>query len=472
MTRRHLFLAAVLLASACTSSPMPGLAPTDVPARFEQAAPQDAPVWPSTTWWQGFRDAQLSDLIARAQANNLDLYQAAARVRQADARARQAGAALLPTVGLNASTITFYGQTGSASQHETDYGAAVGVSYDLDFWGKNRDVLASAEAARTASVADRATIALTVTAGVAATYFQLLAIQDRIGIAKQALQSSQDILNIVERRVRAGYAANADLTQERANMAAQQAALPALEQQALEARTALALLLGVAPERFVLQPARLADIAIPSVQPGLPSALLTRRPDIAMAEANLAGAHADLAAAHKAFLPDISLTASGGAAYPALAAAVDTLPGFGLAANGGAALAQAIFDGGRIKGRIEETKAREDELLGAYRAAVIASFSDVENALGNVAHLAAQQTALEEHVAQSERVLAAAQRKYAAGYADFLTVIDAQRMLYTARDQLADIRRARLAALVTLFKALGGGWQQPAMADAASRPSP
>jgi NodT family efflux transporter outer membrane factor (OMF) lipoprotein len=336
----------------------------------------------------------------------------------------------------------------------------LGVSYDLDFWGKNRDALNSANAARTASVADRATVALTVTASVATTYFQLLALQDRIEIARQTLASSQDILNIVQRRVRAGYAANADLTQEEANMAAQQATSPVLEQQALETRSTLATLLGVPPEGFAMKPAQLAGITIPAVQPGLPSELLTRRPDIAMAEANLVGAHADLAVARKAYLPDISLTANGGVAYPALAAAVDTLPGFGLAANGGAALAQAIFDGGKIQGRIEETQAREDELLGAYRAAVIASFTDVENALGNVAHLAAQQAALEIQVAKSEKVLIAAQRKYTAGYADFLTVTDAQRSLYTARDQLADVRRARLAALVTLFKALGGGWQR------------
>jgi NodT family efflux transporter outer membrane factor (OMF) lipoprotein len=460
MTRRYLPLAAVLLVSACTNSPMPVLAPTDVPVRFEQPISSSAPLWPSESWWEGFGDPQLTALIARAQANNLDLYQAAARVRQADARARQAGAALLPTIGLNGSTNTFYGQASGVSQHETDYSTALGVSYDLDFWGKNRDLVSSADAARNATIADRATVALTVTAGVANTYFQLLALRDRIETARANLKSSQDILNIVERRVRAGYAANSDLTQERANMAAQQAALPPLEQQALEARSALATLLGIPPENFSVQPAQLADLTIPAVRPGLPSELLIRRPDIAAAEANLVAAHADLAAARKAFLPDITLTANGGVAYPALAAAVDTLPGFGLAANGAAALAQVIFDGGKTQGKIDETKAREDELLGAYRAAVIASFSDVENALGNVAHLSAQQAALEEQVAQAKKILAVARRKYTAGYADFLIVTDAQRMLYAARDRLADIRRARLATLVTLFKALGGGWQR------------
>jgi multidrug efflux system outer membrane protein len=194
------------------------------------------------------------------------------------------------------------------------------------------------------------------------------------------------------------------------------------------------------------------------VTPGLPSELLTRRPDVMAAEANLAAAHADLAAARAAFLPDITLTANGGFAYPALAAAIDTLPGTGLAAGIGASLVQSIFDNGRIQGRIDETRAREEELLAAYRAAAIAAFSDVENALGNISHLAAQEAALREQVVQAEKVLGAARRKYTAGYGDFLIVTVAERTLNAAKDQLADIHRARLVALVALYKALGGGW--------------
>jgi multidrug efflux system outer membrane protein len=468
MTRRAFLLAAILLVPGCTNSPMPTLNKSDVPATFEGPNSGDKPIWPAATWWQNFHDPQLSALIEQAQSANLDIYQAAARVRQADARVRQAGAALLPTVGLNASATAFDGEANGVSQHETDYGAALGVSYDLDFWGKNRDAVESARAARNAGIADRAVIALTVTTGVATTYFQLSAIHDRLEIARANLASSQAIFNVVRRRVLAGYAANADLIQEQANMAAQEAAVPALEQQEVEARDALAILLGAPPEKFAVQPVHLAAITIPVVQPGLPSELLLRRPDIASAEANLIGAHADLSVARKAFLPNISLSGAAGAAYPALAAAVDTLPGLGLAASGGAALTQAIFDGGRLSGKIQESQAREDELLGAYRAAVIASFSDVENALNNVAHLEQQQHALELQVSQSEKVLSAAQRKYVAGYADFLTITDAQKSLYSARDQLADVRRARLAAIVLLFKALGGGWNAGTLNETAT----
>jgi NodT family efflux transporter outer membrane factor (OMF) lipoprotein len=266
---------------------------------------------------------------------------------------------------------------------------------------------------------------------------------------------------VVQRRVDAGYSPSSDLTQERANLAAQQAAIPPLEQQELEAKNALAILTGRPPEGFNVQGQSLQGLAGPVVAPGLPSALLTRRPDIVTAESNLAAAHADVAAARAAMLPDITLTAAAGIENPFINAAVNAIPGTGLALSAGAALVQNVFDGGKLQAKTDETLAREQELLAAYRAAVFAAFGDVENALGNLGHLQAQETALAEQVTEAEGVLRAAQRKYTAGAADFLVVTDAERSLYAARDQLADIRRARLIASVALYKALGGGWSNP-----------
>jgi NodT family efflux transporter outer membrane factor (OMF) lipoprotein len=461
MIRLLLAFAMTAALAGCADTPTPRLAPGDVPAAFAGSPTGAAPIWPKAGWWRGFGDPQLSRLIAAAQADNLDIAQAEARLRQADARARQAGAALLPSIGLNAGIDTLYGTAKGTSQHETDWSAALGASYELDFWGKNRAALESANAGRTASAADRATIALSVTAAVADTYFQLLSLRQRIALAKANLKTSQEILALVQRRVSAGYAAASDLTQQRAAMAAQEALLPALEQQETETSDALAILLGRPPEGFSVTGDGLAGVAVPAVAPGLTAELLARRPDIAAAEANLAAAHADLKVARTAFLPDITLTASGGAAYPALAAAVDTLPGTGLAADAGASLVQMIFDGGRIAARTDEAKARETELLAAYRASVIAAFSDVENGLAAASHLKSQEAALADQVSQSRKVLVAARRKYDAGYSDFLAVTDAQRNLNAAEDQLADARRARLAAAVALFKAMGGGWTAP-----------
>ena len=410
--RRIIRSTAVLVCLAgCAQTPPPPLPAGDIPPTFEQAGDGKAPLWPAQDWWTGFGNPQLSTLMATARDNNLDIAQAAARLRQADARAKQAGAPLLPSLGLNAGANSLYGQAKGTSLHETDWSAALGASYELDFWGKNRDALQSASAARTASAADRAAVGLTVSASVANAFFQLLSLRERMEIARANLQASEETLRLVQRRVDAGYAATSDLTQERANMAAQRAVLPGLAQQELEARNALGILLGRPPEGLVVTGDGLADMSGPIISPGLPSELLARRPDVMAAEANLAAAHADLAAARAAFLPSITLTATGGVAYPALAAAVDTLPGTGLAAGIGASLVQSIFDNGKIQGRIDEAKGREEELLAAYRAAAIAAFSDVENALGNISHLAAQESALRDQVVQAEKVLGAARRK-------------------------------------------------------------
>jgi NodT family efflux transporter outer membrane factor (OMF) lipoprotein len=462
MIRKALLLSSALVLAGCAQpTPPPGLPQGDIPAAFEQAASMAAH-WPTPDWWKDFGSSELIALEAAAQNGNLDIVQAAARLRQADARARQAGAALMPTVSLNGNGQNFTGAGGSGSGNETDFFAGVGASYELNFWGKNKATTDSAEASRRASAADRDTVGLTVSAAIANGYFQLLALRERIAVAEDNLKSAQAILSVVQRRVAAGYAPNSDLTQARAGLAAQQGVLPALQQQELEARTALALLLGRPPEGFAVAANGLAGIAAPAVAPGLPAELLTRRPDIVTAEANLAAAHADVAAARAAMLPDITLTADAGLQNPALNAAVLTLGGTGFALNLGASLVHTIFDGGKLQAKTAETEAREEELLAAYRATVIAAFGDVENALGSLAHLSAQETALQDQVSQSEAVLRAAQRKYTAGGADFLVVTDAQRGLYTARDQLSDMRRARLAASVALFKALGGGWQKPA----------
>jgi NodT family efflux transporter outer membrane factor (OMF) lipoprotein len=459
MRRPALLLSCALLAAcAQQTTPPPGLAPGDVPAAFEQG--MGAAAWPAPDWWQGFGSSELTALETAARQGNLDIAQAAARLRQADARARAAGAALMPTVSLNGNAQNFTGANASGSGNESDFFAGLGASYELDFWGKNKAGLESAEALRAASAAGRATVALTVSAAIADGYFQLLALRERLAVAEDNLKSAQTILSVVQRRVTAGYAPNSDLTSARLGLAAQQAALPALQQQELEARTALAILLGRPPEGFAIATRSLSGIAAPAVAPGLPSELLARRPDIATAEASLAAAHADIAAARAAMMPSISLTAEAGLQNPAVNAAVLTLDGAGFALNLGASLVHTIFDGGRLAAKTAETEAREEELLAAYRAAVIAAFGDVENALGNLAHLAAQERALQDEASAAEGVLRAAQRKYTAGGADFLVVTDAQRSLYAVRDQLADIRRARLTASVALFKALGGGWDR------------
>jgi NodT family efflux transporter outer membrane factor (OMF) lipoprotein len=417
---------------------------------FEQTMPANAPIWPTPEWWRGFSSTELDNLIATTQTQNLDLAAAEARVLQADARVRETGAALLPTVtaGANATKQT----------HSGTFSASLGASYEFDFWGRNHDLLAASQAVSKATRADRETVALTATAGTANTYFQLLSLRERLAIARLNLESAQSVLTITEARVRDGIATPLELAQERAQIAGLQSTIPQLEQQELQTRSALALLLGRPPEGFEVTGTELVDLVLPAVAPGLPSELLIRRPDVVSAEASLESAHANVEAARAAFFPTISLTGSGGLASAALTGLIANPAGsfaFGLS------LAQTIFDAGRLSAQSDEARAREQELIATYRSAAITAFSEVENSLGGIAYFAQQEGFQAEQEAQSEQAFNIAQLRYREGVADFLSVLDAQRTLYQARDQLGQIRLQRLQAIVGLYKALGGGWTDP-----------
>ena len=231
-----------------------------------------------------------------------------------------------------------------------------------------------------------------------------------------------------------------------------------LEQTEFEARTALALLLGRPPENFQVATKPLDELREPTVAAGLPSELLMRRPDLMLAETNLRAGHADLAVARAAMFPSISLTAGAGVQNPALPATVLTIPGVGPSFALGASLVQPIFDHGRLKAQRDEVAAKEEELLAGYRTAIVSALIDVENALAEIHHLNVSQDYQLENIAQSERAFDGAKLRYEAGSGDYLTLLEAQRTLYMARDQFVQYKLARLTALVGLNKALGGGW--------------
>jgi NodT family efflux transporter outer membrane factor (OMF) lipoprotein len=454
-TRRILLagVCALALAACATTTPVPELGSSDVPMGFEQPTASAAPIWPKPDWWRDFGSEELNTLILATQGGNLDLIAAETRILQADARVREVGSALLPTVSIGADTNL---QTGS---NATPTGISLGASYEFDFWGRNRSLLRAAQASNRATRADRETVALTAVAATASTYFQLLSLRERLETARLNLENAQAVLAITEARVRNGIASPLELAQQRQTIAGQQAQIPALEQQELETRAALALLLGRPPEGFSVSARDLVSIEAPSVAPGLPSELLVRRPDVVTAEANLEGANANLAAARAALLPSISLTGSGGASSGTLTGIV-TNPLF--SASVGISIAQTIFDAGRREAVTDEARAREQELLLAYRSTVITAFSEVETTLGSIANLDAQEMFQAEQVAQADMAFTIAQARYREGVDDFLIVLDSQRSLYSARDQLQQTRLAQLLALVALYKALGGGWEDPA----------
>jgi NodT family efflux transporter outer membrane factor (OMF) lipoprotein len=457
-----------LLAVGCALHEVEQAQPT-LPPTFAAGGVGSAASWPGQNWYHNFGSAELSALVEQASSDNLDLSAARARVAQADARARQAGAAILPSVDAGGNGNYLAGHSVNGSAHETDWGVLLTASYEVDFWGKNRATARSASRLADASRADRDTVALTTLAAVANGYFQVLSLRERLAIATLNLNAAQKLLDVIQARFDVGLSNPVELASQKAALATAGLVIPDLQRQEAEALAALALLLGRAPEQFSVQSRSLDALLEPTIGSGLPAELLTRRPDIFMAEANLKAANADLVAARAALLPSLSLTASGGVQNPALNAAVISLSGAGPTLNLGASLTQTIFDHGRLQAVRAEAQAKDDELVAAYKASILSALGDVEIALSAVGRLQNARALQEENVAQSERAFDGATLRYKAGSGDFLTVLEAQRTLYAAREQFSQYRFARFQACVALYKALGGGWQAPTAKSKDSR---
>ena len=343
-----------------------------------------ATVWPAPAWWQTFGDPQLTTLIEQAQANNRDLVIAAARVTQAEARSALQRSALFPQIGAQGGYVGG-GCAGLGCQqfpNRQSLDLTFNASYELDFWGLARDNLRAAdEQLKSARFAQQAA-ALTVVANVGTQYLNVLAIRRRITIARENIAAINDILDVIKLRVKTGATSHLDLAREQAQIETVQAQLPSLETQEKQAIYTLAVLLGRPPEEFDVAPADLEKVLPPAITPGLPSELLLRRPDIAQAEADLASAHANVDAARAAFLPQISLTGSGGFVSSALGTLLHS-SNFGY--DYGANLLQAIFDGGKLAGQKDLAESTEKEFVAAYQSAALNGYADVELALTQVA---------------------------------------------------------------------------------------
>lgn len=432
---------------------------------WNEAAPANAAAV-SATWWESFESAELQSLIAEALAGSPDLAIATERVRQAEAQVRVAGASLFPVLsaGGDTSSRRTGGAQGAATSSAT--GLTLTASYELDLWGRNRAGVRSAESSLAATQFDRDTARLTLVSGVATSYFDVLALRTRLAIARENLAIAERVLELVRARARNGVASALDVSRQEATVLSQRAALLPVELLERQTLAALAILLGRPPEGFDVEETRIADLAVPEIDPGLPAELLVRRPDLASSEALLAASNADVAAARAALLPSIKLTGAAGLASGALLSLVSggTTSAIGIAAS----ILQPIFDGGRLRGQKAIAESRERELVETYRKAILSALVDVEQALAGTSRLG-QQEQLQESVRERAREsLRLAEVRYRAGADDLLTVLDAQRTLFSAQDQLAQVRQSRLQAAVNLYKALGGGWTGPEAAVAGS----
>jgi multidrug efflux system outer membrane protein len=440
------------------------LTPQIAPKSFSGQIIGPEQVWPQSGWWRTFESPELSDLIEKSHAGNRDLAVSVARVMQAHAQTTIQRAALFPQINAQAQALRSpsgtSGQsiTGQSFSAGNSFGLTFGASYELDFWGLARDNLRAAnEALKSARYAQQA-VALTVTANVANTYFSVLALRVRIAIANEDVAAINGILNTINLRVSTGKSSRLDLAQEQAQVESVLAQLPVLEEQELEARVALAVLLGEPPQGFEVKTHNLDAFHLPVVQAGLPSELLLRRPDVAQAEANLAAAHANLDVARAAFLPQFALTGNGGFAGTAINA---LLHGPNFAWDFGANLLQTVFDGGKLVGQKDLARATQEQLIASYQSAVLNAYADVENALGQVSNNSKAEIHLGREVEAAREAFKISQLQYRQGATELLTVLQAQQTLFAAEDQLAQTMLAHMQAVVHLFEALGGGWMEP-----------
>ncbi len=444
-----------------SDKPEPAL---DIPQSYDASSPKPEvaeAALPPLDWWRGFRSRELTEIIEQARAANLDIAAAIARIVQADAQARIAGAPLLPGVTLDASATRSRASqstgtgTGGGPSERNNVQATLSASYEIDFWGKNRSALRVAEETAVASRYDREVVGLTTVVSAANAYFQVLAAQDRLQAARENQASATRVLDLIKQRVNAGTASALDTAQQESIVNTQRAAIPPLEQTLKQNRNALAVLMARSPESVRVRGGTLRAIAYPRITPGLPSELLTQRPDIREAEAQLAAANANVENARAQMLPSVTLTGEGG--YQSAILRTLLRPESALFSFG-AGLTQPIFDGLRLQGNLDLTKGRQDELLQNYRKAVISGFADVENALDGIRQTALRERLQGDVVNSSRRAFDIAEQRLREGTVDLVTVLQTQQTLYQAQDTLAQARLAHVQAIVSLYQALGGGW--------------
>ena len=451
--------------------PEPGL---DIPQSYDggprNEVTAEAAV-PPLDWWRKFHSRELTEIVEEARAANLDIAAAVARIVQADAQSRVAGAPLLPAIDLNGSgshsrASQTLGGSGSSSggSERNHFQASLTASYEIDFWGKNRAALRAAEETAVASRYDREVVGLATVVSAANAYFQVLGAQDRLRVARENIASATRVLKLIQEREKAGTASALEIAEQQSVVNTQRAAIPPLEQTLQQNRNALAVLIARSPERVRVRGGSLRAIAIPRVTPGLPSELLAQRPDIREAEAQLAAANANVEIARAQMLPSITLTGEGGYESALLKTLFRPESVIYSVAGG---LAQPIFEGGRLLGNLDLQKGRQDELLQIYRKAVISGFADVENALVGIRQSANRERLQRDVVTSSRRAFDISEERLRQGTIDLVTVLQTQQTLFQAEDALVQYRLAHLQAIVSLYQALGGGWlPKPVEADA------
>ncbi|MFT3856672.1 MAG: efflux transporter outer membrane subunit [Aquabacterium sp.] len=483
MTRLLTPLMAALVLAGCATAPTPPQAQIDVPAAFKEAAAlqgswkaaEPAESQPRGEWWLAFNDPALTDLQQQAAVANPSLAAAAARVKAARALLTASRSGLFPQVNLNAGVTrqktspALQGLAADASvPPATVWQAGIGASYEIDLFGRVANGIDAAQSDLQATEAGYRSVLLALQADVAQAYYLLRTLDAEVAVLAGTQDLRQQTLQLIERRRAAGDVSELDVSRARTDLATTRAELQGLQGQRQRAEHALAVLLGRAPAAYSFEARPLpADVQVPQVPAGLPSALLERRPDVAAAQARMMAATSRVGQARSALFPALVLTGQRGqASYELsdlfhwdartwLASAVMSLP---------------LFDGGRNRAAITSAEASLEASVADYRQSVLNAFGDVEGQLSSLGAVRAQSESLAEAVVAARRAAELADKRYRAGEDSYLTLIDTQRSLLAIERQAVQLRGAWASSTVGLIRALGGGWGAPADRTAASAP--
>jgi multidrug efflux system outer membrane protein len=453
------FVLALAALAGCAVGPNYQRPAVDSPAAFRGDNAVTNASFADLAWWRVYQDDTLRALIREAFTNNYDLRIAFARVEQARAVAQQARAQFVPNLNYNGVV-----SRGRNDVFGTEYpnnggmlssaATTLNTFWEVDLWGRVRRLNESARAQFLASAEARHGVRLTLLSNVASDYFQLLELDEAVAITRRTTNSFGESLQIFTQRAEGGAASDLESSRAEAALADAMAAIPILEDQISFAENELCLLLG-RPPGPINRPGPAGVALPPEVPAGLPSALLERRPDVREAEQLLRSANAQIGVAVAECFPEIGLTAFLGKVSPQLSAF--TLGG----ANAWSLTAQAsgpIFEGGRLVGQYRQAKAARDQARLQFQQTALAALRDVSDALLQRERLAEIREQQAREVAALEKAVKLSTERYIAGKASYYEVLEAQQQLFPAQLNLAGTRRDQQLAVVSLFKALGGGW--------------
>jgi multidrug efflux system outer membrane protein len=465
-----------------------------VPSAFTPAATvgsDTTPTRPSPTdlsdWWRRFDDPLLSDLVARATAGNLQIAQSAARLAQARESLIQTRGNLLPSVSGSAGATRNFTRGGSSSivvgggnggggtvittggsSGRTQLSLGIDASWQAGLFGGLRRSLEAARADEATSRFDLDAVRTSVAGEVASNYIQVRLAQARLAIARSTLRTQDDNLQIAGWRVRAGLVSSLDSEQARAQRAQTAASIPSLETSYVQAVSRLGVLTGQAPGglRNELAATRPIPRGPDAIDTGIPADTLRRRPDVRSAESALAAATARIGVAKASLFPALSISGNINTAAATVGKLGDLLTG-GLFAG----LTQTIFDAGRLRSQVRSARAGADLAFATYKQTVLNGLEDVENAIQALEAAKARQAELTTALDASNNAAIYARSQYRAGLTDFITLLQSEQTLLSARDQLAGAQADQALALVQLYLALGGGWQPEAFLSETGNPA-